>query len=128
SLMSSNVRRLVMSVHVNLAVLRGVLSCPPRMRELPSGAGLTLLEVTTRVADGSVSVPVVVADADAQVTALDAGDEVVVVGRVARGSSRAGGTAQSRPEVVAERVVRATRRQAVARAVRAAAAALADVA
>lgn len=106
------------SVHTNIVVLRGVLSSPPRQRELPSGASLTQLEVTTRLDDGVASVPVVVADADAQVTTLVGGDEVVVVGRVVRRYFRAGGSTQSRTEVVAERVVGAARRQAVDRALR----------
>lgn len=116
------------SAHVNVAVLRGVLSSPPRARELASGTSITLLEVTTRVADGVATVPVVVTDADAQVTTLTAGDEVVVVGRVARRYFRAGGVTQSRTEVVAQRVVRASRKQAVGRALRTASIALADVA
>ena len=103
--------------HVNLVVLRGVLSSDPRTREMPSGATLPQLELTTRLDDGAVAtVPVVVTDADAQVTSLTAGDDVVVVGRVARRFFRAGGVTQSRTEVVAERVVRANRRQAAERA------------
>jgi len=107
--------------HVNVAVLWGVLSSPPRSRELPSGATLTLLEVTTRLADGGVTVPVVVADAGRDVAALAAGDAVVVVGRVVRRYFRVGGATQSRTEVVAERVAPATRRQAVERALKRAA-------
>lgn len=102
--------------HLNVVVLRGVLSSPPRQRELPSGASLTQLEVTTRLDDAVASVPVVVTDADAQVTTLAAGDEVVVVGRVVRRYFRAGGATQSRTEVLADRVARATRRQATDRA------------
>lgn len=112
--------------HINLVVLRGSLSSPPRARELPSGAALTLLEVSTRVADGAASVPVVVpASATAVPASLDAGDEVVVVGRVVRRYFRAGGVTQSRTEVVADRLVPASRRVAAGKAVRDAAAALA---
>lgn len=107
--------------HLNLVVLRGVLSSPPRVRELPSGSTLTSLEVTTRLPDGGLTVPVVIGDADAQVTELDAGAAVVVVGRVTRRFFQAGGVTQSRTEVVAERVVRDGRRPAVARALRRAA-------
>lgn len=108
-------------VHLNVVVLQGALSSAPRVRELPSGAEVTQLEVTTRVADGAVSVPVVVAVPDPHVATLAAGDAVVVIGRVARRYFRAGGVTQSRTEVVAERVVRAGRRQAVDRALRRAA-------
>lgn len=114
-------RQLSESVHLNVAVLRGVLSSAPRRRELPSGVELTQLEVTTRFADGAATVPVVVTDAEAQVTTLVGGDEVVVVGRVVRRYFVAGGVTQSRTEVVAERVVRGNRRQAVDRALRRAA-------
>ena len=117
-----------MSVHVNVVVLRGSLSSAPRERELPSGSTLTRLEITTRVDDAVATVPVVIADADAQVTTLASGDEVVVVGRVTRRYFRAGGVTQSRTEVVAERVVRAARRQAVERALKLANGQLADVA
>lgn len=106
---------------LNLVVLQGTLSSPPRQRELPSGDTLTLLEVTTRLADATATVPVVVVAADAQVTTLRAGDDVVVVGRVTRRYYRAGGVTQSRTEVVAERVVRPARRQAVDRALKRAA-------
>lgn len=111
----------VESTHVNVVVLHGVLSSAPRVRDLPSGAELTHLEVTTRVSDAAASVPVVVAGADPHLATLDAGDAVVVVGRVTRRYFRAGGVTQSRTEVLAERVVRAGRRQAVDRALRRAA-------
>jgi single-strand DNA-binding protein len=107
--------------HLNVVVLRGVLSSPPRVRELPSGDALTLLEVTTRGAAEASTAPVVVPEADATIAALDTGAEVVVVGRVARRYFRAGGVTQSRTEVVAELVVQASKRRAVERAVRRAA-------
>ncbi|MGH9115019.1 MAG: hypothetical protein ACRDWW_04235 [Acidimicrobiales bacterium] len=52
--------------------------------------------------------PVAWFDAPAWATALDAATPVVVVGRVRRRFFRAGGVTQSRTEVVASRVVRAT--------------------
>jgi single-strand DNA-binding protein len=107
-----------LSTHLNVVVLRGVLSSPPRVRELPSGDALILLEVTTRGAAEASTAPVVVPHRDVQVAALDTGAEVVVVGRVARRYFRAGGVTQSRTEVVAERVVPAGQRRAVDRAVR----------
>lgn len=98
---------------LNLVVLRGVLSSAPRRRELPSGSAVTQLEVTVRTAEGASTAPVVVHDAAPHVDALEAADEVVVVGRVERRYFRAGGVTQSRTEVVAERVARATRQRAV---------------
>ena len=47
-------------------------------------------------------------------SALDAGAEVAVLGRVRRRFFRAGGLTQSRTEVVASRVVRGTARAKVA--------------
>lgn len=98
---------------LNLVVLRGVLSSPPRRRDLPSGSAVTHLDVTVRTADGVSTAPVVVHDAAPHVDALEGGDEVVVVGRVERRFFRAGGVTQSRTEVVAERVARGTRQRAV---------------
>ena len=106
------------SAHLNVVVLRGVLSSPPRVRELPSGDSLTLLEITTRGAAEASTAPIVVPGADETVAALDAGTEVVVVGRVTRRYFRAGGVTQSRTEVVAEQVVLASQRRAVERVVR----------
>jgi single-stranded DNA-binding protein len=106
------------SVHLNVVVLRGVLSSPPRARELPSGDSLTLLEVTTRGAAEAATAPVVLLNAGADVAALDAGAEVVVVGRVARRYFRADGVTQSRTEVLAELVVPGGQRRFVDRALR----------
>jgi single-strand DNA-binding protein len=99
---------------LNVAVIRGVVSTEPRVRELPSGSVVTNVEVTTRVDTGSVSVPVVVRDRPVDVSA---GDEVVVTGHVARRFFRAGGVTQSRTELVADHVVRATRAKTARKAV-----------
>jgi len=113
-------------VHTNVAVLRGALSSPPRARELPSGAALTLLEVTTRVAEGpAASVPVAWFDPPAAASSFAAGAEVVVTGQVRRRFFRAGGSTASRTEVVAHSVVPAGQKKKAGRAV---AAALAGVA
>ncbi|MGH9056804.1 MAG: hypothetical protein ACRDYY_13245 [Acidimicrobiales bacterium] len=94
---------------INLVVLDGVLARPAQDVELPSGSRLLSLEVTVRRDDGPAEpVPVAWFDAPAWATALDAADPVVVVGRVRRRFFRAGGMTQSRTEVVASRVVRAT--------------------
>ena len=94
----------------NVVLLRGRVSSEPRVRELPSGSAIVNLEVTTLVDDASVSVPVVVEAAAVECTA---GDEVVVVGTVRRRFFRAGGATQSRTEVLADKVVRASRTRAV---------------
>jgi single-strand DNA-binding protein len=92
---------------INLVVVAGVLARPARDVELPSGSRLLSLEVTVRRREGPAEpVPVAWFDAPAWATALDQGTDVVVLGRVRRRFFRAGGTTQSRPEVVAERVVR----------------------
>ena len=93
----------------NVVLLRGRVSSEPRLRELPSGSAIVNLEVTTLVDEVSVSVPVVVEAATVDCTA---GDEVVVVGTVRRRFFRAGGATQSRTEVLADKVVRASRARA----------------
>ncbi len=93
---------------INVVVLQGVLARPAQDRVLPSGSRLLSLEVTIARPDGPAEpVPVAWFDAPASAAALDAGVEVVVVGRVRRRFFRAGGLTQSRTEVVASRVVRA---------------------
>ena len=93
----------------NVVLLRGRVSSEPRLRELPSGSAIVNLEVTTLVDEVSVSVPVVV---EAATVDSAAGDEVVVVGTVRRRFFRAGGVTQSRTEVLADKVVRASRARA----------------
>jgi len=94
---------------INLVVLEGLLAKPAQHRELPSGSRLLTLEVTVRRAEGPAEpVPVAWFDAPAWASALDEGSPVVVIGRVRRRFFRAGGATQSRTEVVAERVLRAT--------------------
>jgi single-strand DNA-binding protein len=104
-------------VGLNVAVLRGIVSSDPRVRDLPSGSIVTNVEVTTRLDDTTCSVPIVVHDATVTVAG---GDDVVVVGHVARRFFRAGGVTQSRTEVVASSIVKASRRRTAERAVGAA--------
>lgn len=106
---------------MNVVVVRGRLSRAPQVRELPSGDVLVAYEVTVAKADGPAdTVPVVRPGGDPG--GLEAGDEVVAVGRVRRRFFRAGGSTQSRTEVVAEVVVAASDRRrtraAMARAAR----------
>jgi single-strand DNA-binding protein len=100
---------------INLVVLEGVLARPAQDVELPSGSRLLSLEVTVRRDEGPAEpVPVAWFDPPAWATALDAGAAVVVTGRVRRRFFRSGGSTQSRTEVVAHRVVRASARSKVA--------------
>ena len=112
----------------NVVVLRGHLSSAAKQRELPSGSVLLTLEITTRSlpseasgsAGGAVSVPVVWFDPPARCqvdTATPVDTEVVVTGHVRRRYFRAGGTTQSRTEVVADSITRVSRRRDVERAV-----------
>ena len=94
---------------INLVVLEGVLARPAQDLELPSGSRLLSLEVTVRRDEGAAEpVPVAWFDPPAWATALDGGAGVVVLGRVRRRFFRAGGVTQSRTEVVASKVVRAS--------------------
>lgn len=94
--------------HLNIVVLKGRLSRPAEERVLPTdGTRLLGLDLTIKRADAerAESVPVVWHDAPAAASNLDTGDEVVVVGHVGRRFFRAGGSTQSRTEVVARVVV-----------------------
>jgi single-strand DNA-binding protein len=91
---------------MNVVVLRGRLSRPAEQRELPSGETLVQLEITIlRPGEKAETAPVVWHNAPPSATTLDVDQEVVVLGRVRRRFFRAGGSTQSRTEVVAEQVV-----------------------
>ena len=93
---------------INLSVVRGALSSPPTARTLPSGDQLVSLEVTVRPAEGRAdTVPVAWPDAPDSCLAWEAGQPVLVIGRVRRRFFRAGGATASRTEVVADSVVAA---------------------
>ena len=98
----------------NLVILVGVLSRDAELRTLPSGDHLVALELTVR-SDGAPgeSVPVAWPDGPESAASWEAGEELLVTGRVRRRYFRAGGATQSRTEVVASRVV-PTRRRATA--------------
>jgi single-strand DNA-binding protein len=94
----------------NVVVIAGRLSRPAEQRVLPSGELLVAVQVTVdRTGDRAETVPVVWFDAPASAATLDIEEPVVVVGRVRRRFFRAGGSTQSRTEVVADSVV-STRR------------------
>ncbi|MBI2710177.1 MAG: single-stranded DNA-binding protein [Actinobacteria bacterium] len=105
---------------VNIVVLQGKLGRAPEHRELPSGAVVTTLEVTT-TRPGSPAETVPVAWHGKPLPAAVAlGAPVLVTGRVRRRFFRAGGATQSRTEVVADAVVPAGQRRKLARALAAA--------
>jgi single-strand DNA-binding protein len=103
---------------VNLVVVRGTVSSPPDVRVLPSSAVLAQLQVSTRLANETLSLPVAVWSPAGWVESLEPGDDLVVVGRVRRRFFRAAGAAASRVEVEAELVARARDRRRVQAAVR----------
>jgi single-strand DNA-binding protein len=98
----------------NVVVLRGRVAAEPVMRELASGAVVAQFDLAVADRAGTSSVPVAWIDPPpARVPAHE--QDVVVLGSVRRRFFRAGGTTQSRTEVVAEHVVGANRRRAVER-------------
>ena len=113
---------------MNITVLRGRLSRPPELRELPSGDVLVGYDITIAATEGrrAESVPVVWPEAPAGAADLEPETEVVVVGRVRRRFFRAAGGTQSRTEVVAEAVVNARHTKRVAAALERAQARLAE--
>ena len=102
----------------NVAVVSGVLSSDPLPRDLPSGDTVISYEVTVR-GEGAVTstVPVAWFGPPDRLPALASGDAVVVTGRINRRFFRAGGQTQSRTELVADAVLPARRRAAIAKAV-----------
>jgi single-strand DNA-binding protein len=96
----------------NAAILRGRVTSEPRTRSLPSGSTVTQLDITTKCGDDAVAVSVPVSLLD-RAADCSVGDEVVVTGHVNRRFFRAGGITQSRTEVVADDVVRVSRKRAV---------------
>ena len=103
---------------LNLAVLRGHLSRAPEEVALASGDLLVRYEVTVPRADERAdTVPVVAVSPPAHARGLDAGTEVVVVGRTRRRFWSAGGATRSQVEVLARAVVPARRRAGATRAV-----------
>ena len=106
---------------MNVVVLNGRLTRPPEERVLPSGDRVVSLEMSVaRPGERADSVPVAWPDPPASALSLDAGDVLVVVGRVRRRFFRAGGGTGSRTEVVADAVVPARQGKRVAAALAAA--------
>ena len=105
----------------NLTILVGRLSRDAELRTLPSGDQLVAFELTVRPEDGPAeSVPVTWPDPPASASTWTAGEELIVTGRVRRRYFRAGGSTQSRTEVVANRAVPTRRKAAAGKALTAA--------
>jgi hypothetical protein len=104
---------------LNLSVLCGECSGPPELRVLESGTRLATLAVRCP-ADGDrvTSVPVTVWDPPAWVGALDAGEPIVVVGKLRRRFFQRPGGVGSRVDVEADLVGRARDRRRVDAALR----------
>jgi single-strand DNA-binding protein len=98
----------------NVVLLRGILTNDPVVRALASGDSVTQLELSTQVDGRTVTVPVSVSE---RVVTVGSGDVVVVTGYVRRRFFRAGGVTQSRTEVVADEVIKVTRKRTVQRAI-----------
>ena len=88
---------------MNFVIVSGHLSSEPTVRDLHSGSVLVSYELTTRVDDAAVSVPLVWFDPP-QRPAVGVGDEIRAVGSVRRRFYRTGGATQSRTEVVASQM------------------------
>ena len=109
----------VPSAGTNLSILVGALSRDAEVRDLPSGDQVLSLDVTIRPDDGPAeSVPVAWFSAPSSAAAWPAGTELLVVGRVRRRYFRAGGSTQSRTEVVATTVVPTRRAASASKALR----------
>lgn len=104
----------------NLSIIVGTLSREPEVRDLASGDQVLALELTCRP-DGAPaeSVPIAWFGAPTGAGAWSPGEELVV-GRVRRRFFRAGGSTQSRTEVVASAAVPTRRVASAGKALRAA--------
>ncbi|MEO6123867.1 MAG: hypothetical protein ABIR32_09155 [Ilumatobacteraceae bacterium] len=102
---------------MNFVVLSGRLSSDPTVRDLQSGSVLVSYELTTRVDDAAVSVPLVWFDPPKR-PLLGAGDEVRAIGSVRRRFYRAGGSTQSRTEVVVASLAKVGDKRAAVRQAR----------
>jgi hypothetical protein len=97
---------------VNLSVVCGPCSAAPEIRVLESGSRLATLAVRCPTGDErATSVPITVWDPPAWVESLDAGDAVVVVGRLRRRFYQRPGGVGSRVDVEAELIGRARDRR-----------------
>jgi hypothetical protein len=106
------------STPVNLAIVCGPCSAAPELRVLESGTRVASLSVRVPAGEQATSVPVTVWDPPGWIEALDAGDEVIVVGQIRRRFySRPGGVG-SRVDLEAVTIARARDRRRVDAALR----------
>jgi hypothetical protein len=107
---------------LNLAVLCGPCSGPAEVRVLESGTRLATLAVRCPAGatadDRATSVPVTIWDPPTWVEGLDAGDAVVVVGRIRRRFYQRPGGVGSRVDVEAVMIGRARDRRRIDAALR----------
>jgi single-strand DNA-binding protein len=101
--------------HADIAVLRGVIASDPVRRVVADGTELVSFDLAITLPTGRVGVPVVWPEPGGR--APVPGSEVVVVGAVRRRFFNVAGATQTRTEVVADRVVRATATAAVRSAI-----------
>jgi single-strand DNA-binding protein len=101
---------------MNVVFVRGVVARDPDIRTLADGATLASFDLTVDV-EGSprASVPVALPLGAKPLDPPLVGDEVVVLGEVRRRFFRAGGSTQSRTEVMAKQLVPASDRRRVRR-------------
>lgn len=114
---------------INLGVVRGLCSDAPDVRELTSGRRLATISVRVKTGDEpATSVPVTVWDPPGWVETIEAGEELLVVGRVQRRFYRsASGATAAKVELVADALARATDRRRVVGVLRRAERALASL-
>lgn len=101
---------------LNLVVLLGRLSSDEVRRTLPSGDLLCQFEVTVPATSGeaaSATTTPVVLFGTRKGAIGQAGDEVLVIGSVRRRFFRAGGSTQSRTEVVASKLLLAPQKRSL---------------
>ncbi|MGQ0830353.1 MAG: hypothetical protein ACT4OV_01620 [Microthrixaceae bacterium] len=102
---------------INLSLVVGVLRQAPVVRTGADGEAVLSFDLAVRVPDLPLeSVPVVWSAAPSAAATWASGLEVLVIGRVRRRFFRAGGSTQSRTEVLATSVIPTRRRVAARRA------------
>jgi hypothetical protein len=110
------------NLHVNLGVLCGPCSTAPEVRVLESGTRLATLAVRCPAGpsadERATSVPVTVWNPPAWLDTLEAGEVVVVVGRLRRRFYQRPGGVGSRVDVEAEYIGRARDRRRIDAALR----------
>jgi single-strand DNA-binding protein len=120
--MSSTVTDTAAERQVNLGVLCGPCSTAPEVRVLESGTRLATLAVRcpagAHADERATSVPVTVWNPPAWIDTLEAGEEVVVVGRLRRRFYQRPGGVGSRVDVEAAYIGRARDRRRVDAALR----------